>query len=148
MENSLICADASLALKVVLHEADSGLARELWDEWKATRTTIIAPTLWGYEVTSVIRHRAHRNRLAPDLEEEAFTTVHRLPVQLLQPAGLHRRAWELAHRFRFPAAYDTHYLALAEMAGCPFWTADERLFRSVRDELDWVRLLGNHRPPP
>ncbi|HEY3231696.1 MAG TPA: type II toxin-antitoxin system VapC family toxin, partial [Roseiflexaceae bacterium] len=61
------------------------------------------------------------------------------------PDGLHRRAWEIAHQFKRPAAYDAHYLALAEIAGCPFWTADERLFNAVKDQLGWVRWLGDYR---
>ena len=43
-----------------------------------------------------------------------------------------------------PAAYDAHYLALAEMAGCPFWTADERLYDRVHAELDWVHRLRDY----
>jgi len=142
--NSLVCADANLALKLVLHEHDSALARVLWEDWKARQATVIAPTLWGYEVTSVIRNRAHRGRLAPEMEVEALATVHQLPVQLMRPAGLHQRAWELARHFDLPAAYDAHYLALAEMVGCPFWTADERLFNVVRGSLDWVHRLGDY----
>lgn len=106
MMNSLVCTDASLALKLVLHEPDSALARALWEEWKAGQTTIIAPTLWGYEVTSVIRNRVHRGKLPPDAEEESFAAMHQLPVQLMAPAGLHQRAWELARHFNRPAAYD------------------------------------------
>jgi predicted nucleic acid-binding protein len=48
----------------------------------------------------------------------------------------------LATRFNRPATYDAHYLALAEMMDCEFWTADERLFNAVRDELSWARWLG------
>jgi predicted nucleic acid-binding protein len=143
---SLVCADANLALKIVLHEPDSARARALWAEWNAQQSLIIAPTLWGYEVTSVVRKRVHRGLLPPDMARETFVAVHQLPVRLLAPAGLHQRAWELAQRFDRPAAYDAHYLALAEMAGCPFWTADERLFNAVREELDWVHWLGGYQP--
>jgi predicted nucleic acid-binding protein len=142
--NSLVCADAGLALKLVFHEHDSALARALWEEWKSQKITVIAPTLWGYEVTSVIRNHVHRGKLAAEMEVEVFARVHQLPVQLMRPAGLHQRAWELAQRFNRPAAYDVHYLALTEMVGCPFWTADERLFNVVRDELEWVHWLGNY----
>jgi predicted nucleic acid-binding protein len=146
MTNSLVCADANLALKLVLHERGSALARALWEDWNSQGLSVIAPTLWAYEVTSVIRKRAHRGQLTSEGEADALAAIHQLPVQLMRPAGLHQRAWELARRFNLPAAYDAHYLALAEMAECPFWTADERLFNRVRDELDWVHWLGSYQP--
>ena len=144
MTTSVVCADAGLALKLVLPEPDSGLARDLWERWKAERALVIAPTLWGYEIVSVIRNRAHRGQIPAEVEEEALAVLQGLPVQLMAPVGLHRRAWELARQFDRPAAYDAHYLALAEMAGCPFWTADERLVNAVHGELDWVHWLGDY----
>jgi predicted nucleic acid-binding protein len=64
----------------------------------------------------------------------------------MKPAGLHQRAWELARYFNFPVACDAHYLALAEMADCPFWTADKRLFNTISGMLDWIQWLGNYQP--
>ena len=51
------------------------------------------------------------------------------------------RALDLAERFSLPAAYDAHYLALADWLGGEFWTADRRLARAVHDELPWVRVV-------
>ncbi|HEY4722706.1 MAG TPA: type II toxin-antitoxin system VapC family toxin [Anaerolineae bacterium] len=143
-----ICADASLALKLVLPEPDSRLARALWNEWREQRLTIVAPSLWAYETISVIRNRAHRGLLSPDLEEAALDVLQRLPVQLHRPDNLHRRAWELARRFNRPAVYDMHYVALAEMLGCPFWTAGERLFNTIQAEVSQVHWLGHYSPLP
>ncbi len=143
-----ICADAGIALKLVLPERDSALARALWMEWDAQQADVIAPSLWAYETVSVIRNRAHRGLLPPDLEEAALDTLQRLPVQLIRPDGLHRRAWELARRFNRPTAYDMHYLALADMNRCPFWTADQRLFNAVRTEVTWIHWLGDFQPAP
>ena len=140
----LVCADANITLKLVLPEHDSPVAEALWEMWKADGTTVIAPTLWGYEVTSTVRKRGYRKHLPPEIEEKAIATIHQLRVQLMRPAGLHQRAWELARFFGLPAAYDAHYLALAEMADCPFWTADKRLFNAVCGELNWVHWLGNY----
>lgn len=145
--NSSVCVDASLTLKLVLEEPDSDAAYALWVEWKARRVMVIAPTLWAYEVTSVIRNRVYRGKLSPDLEGELFAAVHQLPVRLMAPPGLHQRASELARHFNRPTAYDSHYLALAEIYGCPFWTADERLFNALREELAWVHWLGNYPSP-
>lgn len=68
-------------------------------------------------------------------------------MRICAPIGLHHRAWERAYRFKQPAAYDAHYLALAEMLGCEFWTADRRLHNAVKDELPWVKWLGDFQPP-
>ena len=54
---------------------------------------------------------------------------------------LHERAIHLAERYSLNAAYDAHYLALADRLGAEFWTADRRLANSVRHELEWVRLV-------
>jgi len=52
----------------------------------------------------------------------------------------------LATHFNRPTAYDAHYLALAEMLGCEFWTADRRLYNAVKEELPWVKWLSDFRP--
>jgi predicted nucleic acid-binding protein len=144
---SLVCADANIAIKRLVHEPDSVLARALWAEWEAQLTVVIAPTLWAYEVTSVLRKLVHQGRLSPQLEQTTLTTACRLPVSLRRPTRLHQHASELARRFNRPTAYDAHYLALADMAGCPFWTSDERLFNAVHAELPWVHWLGHYRKP-
>lgn len=51
---------------------------------------------------------------------------------------------ELAHQFNLPATYDPHYLALAEREGCEYWTADARLWNTVKGKLAWVRWLGDY----
>ena len=141
MTNSVVCVDASLSLKLIFPEPDSHLARERWQQWREASTRIIAPTLWAYEVTSVIRNRTFRGLLDPEMESDIIIAVHALPVELMAPAGLHQYAWELARRFNRPAAYDAHYLALAGMAGAHFWTADERLYNAVRSDLPWIHHL-------
>jgi len=55
---------------------------------------------------------------------------------------LHRRALQLAEALSLPAAYDAHYLALAERVGAEFWTTDRRLANKVREALPWVHLLA------
>jgi predicted nucleic acid-binding protein len=144
MTNSLVCVDANLTIKLVLYEHDSGLARALWETWRIQETKVIAPTLWAYEITSVIRKQVYRGLLDPSVEIDTFDAIHQLPVLLMRPAGLHQRASELARYFNRPVAYDAHYLALAEISDCPFWTADKRLFNAVREELGWVNWLGNY----
>ena len=42
--------------------------------------------------------------------------------------------------------YDAHYLALSQLLGREFWTADQRLLRQVQGALPFVRWLGDFVP--
>ena len=61
---------------------------------------------------------------------------------LVEPPGLHTKAIELAAELGQNTAYDTHYLALAEMLDCEVWTADEHFFRSSAVDFPRVRWIG------
>ena len=95
MMRSWVCADAGLAIMQVLREPLCDLADALWADWNRQGVTVIAPILWGYEVTSVIRKSTFRKLLAPEDEQNALDAVLRLPVEQRQPADLHQRAWAL-----------------------------------------------------
>lgn len=142
--NSRVCVDSSLALKLVLVEEDSPRVQRLWDTWVDADVKIVAPFLLAFEGTSVIRNKMYRGLVPPEEGELMFKAFHLLGVRLLHPDGLHQRAWELAKQFDRPQAYDSHYLALAEILDLELWTGDERLYNAVQDKLSWVRWLGNY----
>jgi predicted nucleic acid-binding protein len=139
---SQVCVDVNLALKLVIAEADSHVAHQLWNEWIESDTEVVAPPLIGYEGISVICNKRFRGVIPPDEAELMFKAFLLLGMRTVQPENLHEKAWELAQRFNRPQAYDSHYLALAELLGIELWTADKRLHNAVKDELAYVRLLG------
>ncbi|MBU0567033.1 type II toxin-antitoxin system VapC family toxin [bacterium] len=143
VDSKKICVDASLVLKLVIRESDSGVALRLWTEWIGQGMEITAPFLLAFETTSVIRNRVYRQDLTLEEGESAFEIIHSLDITFLNPDSLYKTAWELAKQFNRPAAYDSHYLALARILDCPLWTADKRLYNTVNNELTWVKWLGN-----
>ena len=83
-----------------------------------------------------------QERLKASAARIALDRLLVLPIAFPAPDGLVDRAWQLAAHFRQPQAYDSFYLALADLLGIPFWTADARLYNSLCGELRFVRLLG------
>ena len=63
-------------------------------------------------------------------------------IEFHHPWNLHGKALESASRFRQSAAYDAHYLALADSLDCELWNADEKFYLSVRQEMGHVRWIG------
>jgi predicted nucleic acid-binding protein len=143
-----VCVDASLVLKLVLREPDSELAEALFARWQADRVRLIAPAFCPVEVDSVIRRKSSTGdparRLSPEQAEPAFQAVQMVPLRVVEEPLQRRRAWELAKLLELPVVYDSHYLALAELRGCEFWTADEKLYRTAKEKLNYVRLLAEH----
>ena len=140
MRSSWICVDANLIIRLVAHPADAAVRRQ-WEQWEADRRQLAAPTLLHYEVTNAL----YRNRVAGLLTTSsvqlALKAALALPIRLFSEPEIHQRAVRLAERLSLPAAYDAHYLALAEWLGGELWTSDGRLFQRAQSALPWVHLL-------
>jgi predicted nucleic acid-binding protein len=142
-----VCVDASLAIKVVVPEAGSDKADALFDQWAGDETQLIAPVFFEVETDSILRQKvALRRELTDAQAERAFASLQGLPIKTSHSPEQRERAWEIACAFQFPTVYDATYLALAELRRCEFWTADEKLFKQVRDKLTFVKWLGNYSP--
>jgi len=144
--NSLVCVDAGILIKLVVEEAGSGLADALWESWIQNDVQVIAPVLLRYEVTAVLGKKAYRKLLSEAIASAALSAVLNLEgIEFVNSLALHLRAWEMACRLNLPAAYDAHYLALAEMRRCEFWTADERLYNHLKGPVPYIHRLGEVR---
>jgi len=141
----VICADASVAAKWILPEEQSVEARSLYRATLGAGERIVAPPLLPIEVTNILRRRVRAGDLALPDAMALLGEFLRFPITLVNPVGLHQQALLLADRFGLAAAYDAHYLALAEGLGCELWTDDRRLLAAVGRELPSVRWIGDFR---
>jgi predicted nucleic acid-binding protein len=140
MNSSWLCVDANLVLRLVADPADKTI-HSLWEQWDSARRQLAAPTLLYYEVANALYRYQKLGFMGASSVQLAFKAALSLPLELHGESDLHWRALELADRFSLPAAYDAHYLALAELLEGEFWTADGRLARTVQSSLPWVHLL-------
>jgi len=107
---------------------------------------MIAPYLISVEVTNIIRKQIRASRLTLRDATAALERFLMLPIERLEPEGLHHRALALTEAHSL-GAHDAHYVALAEMYGCDLWVDDERLLRAVRGRLPFVKWLGGYPAP-
>lgn len=142
MRSSLpTCVDASLVVRFVSVGEDAAVQR-WWDRWSRDRSELAAPTLIRYEVTNALHRLRQAGEASDGATQVALRSALSLPISLYADDDLHADALAFAARFSLPAAYDAHYLALADRLGAEFWTTDRRLANSVRPALPWVRLVG------
>ena len=137
MSNLWLCVDANLVIRLVADPRDE-IVRQMWEQWDADNRQIAAPTLLYYEVSNALCRYQRAEMMSASAVRLALNAALALPVRLYGDRDLHRRALDLAERFSLPAACVAHYLALADLLGGEFWTADRRLARAVQDELPWV----------
>jgi predicted nucleic acid-binding protein len=115
----------------------------LFEKWEQEKRTLIAPALLAFEVISSLRRILYLKELTTHESEEVFERFLRMDIRLSSRRSIFPLAWSLAKEFNRPRAYDSAYLALASLADCVFWTADERLYNAVKDRLPWVKWIGS-----
>ncbi len=143
MRSSPVCLDANLVVHLVGSGAKESPIVAAWRQWRADGRPVVAPTLLYYEVSNALHRYGAHGVLQPEEAAALLDAALRLRITLFGDASLHRRALLVAERFGLPSSYDAHYLALAEMFGAEFWTADRRLAQVVGAALPWVHLLEN-----
>jgi predicted nucleic acid-binding protein len=140
MPKSWLCVDANLVVRLLASPKDI-LVRQLWQKWDTAKQGLAAPTLLRYEVTNAFYRYARQGIMSGDAVRAALRAALALPIHFYGDTQLHGDALALAERFLLPAAYDAHYLALAEQLETELWTADKRLFRTVEQALPWVHYV-------
>lgn len=150
MNRSCIIVDTSVAIKWAVKEDDSHIALALLSDWTNKGLIILAPGLLSYETTNVLHQHIRKGRLSLVEAQEALREIifDLITFEFANTPDLCTRAIQLAQQFGLPAAYDAQYLALAESKACEFWTADMRMWNSIKGKLPWVRWLADYQPTP
>lgn len=143
---SVVCVDASLMVRTLVPGSFTEQALALVATWRREQVMLVAPALLAFEVTATLRRYVHFQRIMPAQGEKAFEQFLQIDLRLSHRQRIFPLAWALAKQFHRPTAYDTVYLALAQLNHCDFWTADEKLYNAVRHALPWVKWIGEDTP--
>jgi predicted nucleic acid-binding protein len=144
MTNNLVCTDANFIVRLVNSQVPNSAFITLWEEWKANQITVVAPTLFYYEVTNALYRMNKAGHMTIEEAKEALIDALSFNITLYghrQLPNLHQTAFELANQFNLSASYDAHYLALAQHLNCDFYTGDKRLYNTVQNQISWIKLV-------
>lgn len=143
-----VVVDSSIMIKWIFEEPDSKAAKTLLAEWTDKKFVMIEPPLLACEMANVLHQNAYKGELSVEESKQSLIDILGLELEfeVSHLPELSIRAIEIAQKYALNAAYDAHYVALAERKNCEFWTADARLWRAVRKDLPCVRLLDEFEP--
>ncbi len=147
--SNVVVVDASIVLKWILNETDSSKALTLLADWNDREIEVYAPSLLVYEVTNALYRHVRKGEIPFYDARRGLTEIIYKVIEFDFPEepDFNIRAMELGQQFGLPATYNSHYLALAERKECELWTADARLWNSIRGKLVWLRWLGDYPTP-
>ena len=135
-----IVVDASLTFRFLLPNPQQAQARSQIDGWLQQGVRLVAPTLWRYELTSAVAKVLQAGQLAQEEARRLILLIHAFPIDLIaqdRTLGLAALAW--SHRLQRANAYDSAYLALAELLQAELWTVDRRLTNAAQQP--WLHCL-------
>lgn len=102
---------------------------------------LIAPPLMRFEVTNALYQSLRADAVTLPTVLLLLDTLIALPIDIVYDQSTHENALSIAHRFRSGAAYDAHYVALAQHLHTELWTADKRLFNVLSPHLGFIKLV-------
>ena len=124
----------------LITEPDTTPSAHLWHAVSKSHR-VVMPALARWEITNAIYRIGLAGALSPQGVDSALVAMQQLPIHFDEGTRDHLRAVHIAREFNLKAAYDAHFIALAERLECELLTADKELHRSVAAHLPWVRLI-------
>ncbi|MGH9949957.1 MAG: type II toxin-antitoxin system VapC family toxin [Pyrinomonadaceae bacterium] len=134
--------DSGIAIKWFVDEPDSESAKLSLDGFKLGKYEFFAPDLIYSEVGNIFWKKVTFDGFKVADAEFAIESFKEIPILTVASLSLFDAAFTIAtkHNRTF---YDSLYLALGERMGCPFITADTRLFNSLKSSFHNIALLSN-----
>lgn len=142
LSSDYLVIDANIGWRLFTPHPDQAQLDQQLTMQRRAGIRLVAPTLWRYEVTTILAKALYFKQLTIDEVEAALRLSGHFDIELLPlDANLAAAALAWTVRLRRAAAYDSFYLALAQRLECDLWTVDHKLFNAVG--VPWVRYVGS-----
>jgi predicted nucleic acid-binding protein len=135
--------DANVTLGLFLQLPYSHAVDRWMQVWQAEEASLVVPTLWEYECLTGLRRAVALKLISSGEAGRMVNDLLALEFQRVAPTlELHRSALAWAERIGQSKTYDAHYIALADKLSAEFWTADKRLYHTLKGlGVEWVHSV-------
>lgn len=119
LPHDILVLDAGVGYRLLTHQPERAALRAMISARIEAHCRLVAPTLWLYEVTSILTKAVFFRQLTRAQAEEAIILSRSYPLELIEPTDeLTRAAFQWTLKLKRAAAYDSFYLALAQQLQC------------------------------
>jgi predicted nucleic acid-binding protein len=134
--------DSSVSLKWWLDDEDYvAEAREILTHIHAGQIIPVIPHLWHYEIANGIRTAVFRRRITKKQGRIFINELLSLDFETHSIGFYLSKIFDYAVKYQHPI-YDISYVVLAEQHKIDFVTGDEKLLKTVKEDLDFVYHLS------
>lgn len=140
-----LVVDASVAVKWLLDEEDSGKAEALLSEFAFN---LLAPDFIYHEVANAIWKNIKFGNLLPENGLKAINYfLNFTQLQTINSNDISAMALDMCIRFNHRSIYDFIYVSLAKQLNSVCITADKELYKKLRgtDYEQHISLLSNYK---
>lgn len=133
----VVVVDASILIKMYLHEPEYPLVKKLFQYAKAYKLTVLAPFLLRYELFNIIARKLY------DLNKitESVDMLNDLKIGFVDPGDVYlKNALKEVFADQKISFYDAAYGALAKEFNGVFLTADKKYYEKMKGKVEMVLM--------
>src|SRR4029079_15360720 len=109
ISESKVCCDANLLIRSFEEDAlEYQKAIALFEKWSSENVAIIAPTLFGFEVTNAVYRTARDKRASWDRARTILAAMVAMPIEYFDTRDLLTETLEFARLLNGKTSYDAH----------------------------------------
>ena len=135
--NKYYVLDSSVVIKWFSNEDYTETALELRDKFVEGDIEIVVPDLQIYEIANALRYN---KQIKKSGVENAVKSLIEIGIKIISPKSeVMKTAIDMAYDYDL-TIYDSYFIALAKDLNFMFVTADEKLYKKIKN-LRFVKLL-------
>jgi predicted nucleic acid-binding protein len=135
--------DSSVIGKLFFVEEHADRALALFQDADRSNEEILARHLLAAEFVNIVRRKMRREGVTLARASATIDEFLALPIEHHAEPDVYREAILLAERYSL-SGFDAQYVALAQLAGCDLWVADEQMRGAIRGRLPFVKWIGDY----